>query len=168
MGRKAGKIALGLGLITGALTGFLFAPEEGKKVRKRIAEGDTKGLLHDLAKMGDDLMEVVVDIVKSPSVVEAVDKAKDKAAEVAKIKREELDDILKEANKKADNFKKAVEKYVKEQKALLDKQVGKVKKKVAKKPTKKRTTTKKKTSAKKKAPAKKAPSKRKTTRRKKK
>ena len=52
MGHKAGKIALGLGLITGLLPDFLFAPDEGKNIRKKIAKGDTKALLNDLMGMG--------------------------------------------------------------------------------------------------------------------
>lgn len=133
MSRKAGKIALGLGLLTGAITGLLFAPEEGKKVRQKIAKGDTQGLLKDLAHVGEELKVMVMDIAKNPSVMDAMDKAKDKAAEVANMKREELDSMLKKANKKADDFKKTVEKYVKEQKAMIDEKVKGKKKTATKK-----------------------------------
>ncbi|MEK7145737.1 MAG: YtxH domain-containing protein [Patescibacteria group bacterium] len=137
MSRKAGKIALGLGLLTGAITGLLFAPEEGKKVRQKIAKGDTQGLLKDLAHVGEELKVMVMDIAKNPSVVEAMDKAKDRAAEVANMKREELDAMLKKANKKADDFKKTVEKYVKEQKSMIDEKIGGKKKSATKKSMKK-------------------------------
>lgn len=141
MGRKAGKIALGLGLLTGAVAGLLFAPEEGKKIRKKIAAGDTTGLLDDIKMMGHEIKEMAIEIANHPPVLEAIDKAKDKAADVADMKREELDKLLANANKKAEKFKQAAAKYVKEQKALLDK---KMKKKGAKKTAKKRKTAAKK------------------------
>lgn len=150
MGHKAGKIALGFGLITGALTGLLFAPDEGKNLRQKIAKGDTKGLLKDLESMGEEMKDMAVDFVKSPTVQEALDNAKDKVSDVANIKREELDKMLHKANVKAEQFKKTVAKYVKEQKAMLDARVAK---KSAKKSAKKKTSAKKpaakKTSAKK-------------------
>lgn len=153
MGKKAGRIALGLGLLTGAISGILFAPEEGKKIRKKLTSGDTKGLVKDVAMMGEEIVAIVVKIAKNPSVVETLDKAKDKAAEVADLKREELDQILSKAGKKAEDFKNAVAKYVKEQKAELEKKVAKRKigaKKVAKPLSKKVTKKIKKTNSKKK------------------
>ncbi len=145
MGHKAGKIALGFGLITGALTGLLFAPDEGKNLRNKIAKGDTKGLLKDLESMGSEMKDMAVDFVKSPSVQEALDNAKDKVSDVANIKREELDKMLHKANVKAEQFKKTVAKYVKEQKAMLDARVAK---KSAKKSAKKKTSAKKPTAKK--------------------
>ena len=120
MGHKAGKIALGLGLITGALAGLLFAPDEGKNIRKKIAKGDTKALLNDLMGMGEEMKDMAVDFVKSPGVQELFETTKDKVADVANIKRAELDSMLRKANRKADQFKKTVSKYVREQKAALD------------------------------------------------
>lgn len=144
MGHKAGKIALGFGLITGALTGLLFAPDEGKNLRNKIAKGDTKGLLKDLESMGEEMKDMAVDFVKSPTVQEALDNAKDKVSDVANIKREELDKMLHKANMKAEQFKKTVAKYVKEQKALLDARVAKKhSKKAGKKSTSKKTSAKK-------------------------
>lgn len=125
MGHKAGKIALGLGLITGALTGLLFAPDEGKNIRKKIAKGDTKALLNDLMSMGEEMKNMVVDFASSPSVHDALEAAKDKAAEVANMKREELDSMLRKANRKAEQFKKTVARYVREQKEVLNKRYGK-------------------------------------------
>jgi hypothetical protein len=159
MGKKAGKIALGLGLLTGTVAGLLFAPEEGKKIRKKIAKGDTAGLLDDLHIMAGEIKDLAVEVANQPSVLEAVEKAKDKAADVADLKREELDELLKTANKKAEKFKKVAAKYVREQKALLDKKYKKkAKKKATKKKAAKKKTTKKKITKKavKKAPAKKA------------
>lgn len=124
MANKAGKIALGLGLLTGAISGILFAPEEGKKIRKKLSHGDTKGLVKDLAVMGEEIVDMIVNIAKNPSVVEAMDKAKDKAADVANIKRAELDELLHKATHKAEMFKDTVAKYVTEQKDLIEKKVG--------------------------------------------
>lgn len=138
MGNKAGKIALGLGLITGAITGLLFAPDEGKNIRKKIAKGDTKALLDDLMEMGEEMKDMVVDFAKSPGVHELFENTKDKAADIVNMKREELDAMLAKANKKADEFKNTVSKYVKEQKAMLDEKLaGKTAKKGAKKSVKK-------------------------------
>lgn len=124
MANKAGKIALGLGLITGALSGILFAPEEGKKIRKKLSQGDTKGLVKDMAVMGEEIVDMIVGIAKNPSVLDAMDKAKDKAADVAHIKRAELDELLHKATHKAEMFKDTVAKYVSEQKDLIEKKVG--------------------------------------------
>lgn len=145
MSRKAGKIALGLGLITGAVTGLLFAPEEGKKIRTKLQKGDAKGILDDLKMMGEEIRDLAVEVSHSPQVAEALDVAKDKAAEAANIKREELDAFLQNANKKAEEFKKKAAKYVKEQKAILEKKTKK------KSTSKKRSTASKKKTAPKKA-----------------
>jgi gas vesicle protein len=136
MSKKAGKVALGLGLLTGAITGMLFAPEEGKKIRSKIAKGDTKGLLDSLRGMGDDMRDVATDIINRPSVQELLEKAKDKAADVAQMERKNLDELMKKANQKAETFKKQVSQYVNEQKKALDAHMPKAKKaakKVAKK-----------------------------------
>lgn len=137
MSNKAGKIALGLGLLTGAISGILFAPEEGKKIRKKLSQGDTKGLVKDMAIMGEEIVDIIVGIAKNPSVVDALDKAKDKAADVANMKRAELDALLHKATHKAEMFKNAVTKYVHEQKEMLDA-------KMAKKHSPKKSTKKKK------------------------
>lgn len=136
MAKKAGKIALGLGLLTGAVTGLLFAPEEGKKIREKIAKGDGKGLLGDLKAMGQEIGDMVQEVASRPSVLEAIDNAKDKAASAANIQRKELDAMLKTAQIKAEKFRKGVEAYVKEQKALLDERYGQKKKVVKKKKVK--------------------------------
>lgn len=141
MGKKAGKIALGLGLLTGALAGLLFAPDEGKNIRKKIAKGDTEGLINDLEHMGQEMKDMVMDFVSTPSIQDLLDKAKDKAADVADMKREELDGLLTRANNKADEFKKTAASYVREQKAILEKHLSKK----AKKPAKKAKGTAKKT-----------------------
>lgn len=153
MGNKAGKIALGLGLLTGAVTGLLFAPEEGKKIRQKLAKGDTKGLLKDLEAVGGEIRDMVVDLSKKPSVQEALEKAKDKAADVASMKRTELDALLKKASTKADQFKKKLSDYVKEQKSVLEqhlemkapkKKAASKKKAAPKKPAAKKSTKKRK------------------------
>lgn len=147
MGHKAGKIALGIGLLMGAITGLLFAPDEGKNIRKKIAKGDTRGLLKDLENVGQEMKDMVLDFIDSPSVQETLEKAKDKAADVASIKREELDALLANANQKADDFKKKVAAFVKEQRKALDKHAP-VKKSTAKKSTKKKPNAKKSTTKK--------------------
>lgn len=149
MGKKAGKIALGLGLLTGAITGLLLAPEEGKNLRKKLVKGDTKGLFKDLELMGDEIKKMATDLSKKPSVQEALEKAKDKAADVASIKREELDALLVEATKKADSLKKKIGSFVKDQKAILDEKLNEKKPKTAKKSTKVTKVKAKKTKAKK-------------------
>lgn len=164
MGNKAGKIALGLGLLTGALTGLLFAPEDGKKVRQKIKDGDGKGLLKDLEHMGEEIKDLVVEISKKPSVKEALENAKDKAADVANMKRTELDSLLKKASTTADKFKHKISAYVKEQKGALEEHMNmKNGGKKASKPAAKKTASKKmapkKTAAKK--PAKKSTKKKK-------
>lgn len=146
MSKKAGKIALGLGLLTGAVSGLLFAPEEGKKIRKKLLAGDTKGLAKDLANVGEDIVDTITKIAKNPSVAETIKGAKEKAAELANMKSDELDQMLSKANKRADDFRKAVTKYVKEQKGALNERFGEKKKA-------------KKSAPKKKAAAKKAPKK---------
>lgn len=158
MGNKAGKIALGLGLLTGAITGLLFAPEEGKKIRQKLAKGDTKGLLKDLESVGGEIRDMVADLGKQPSVKEALEKAKDKAADVANMKREELDSLLKKASQKADQFKEKLSDYVKEQKIVLEEHFEKKAKPSKSKVSKKKAAPKK---AAKPAPKKAAPKKRK-------
>ncbi len=120
MGKKAGKIALGLGLLTGAITGLLFAPDEGKNIRNKIAKGDTKGLLDDLESVGEELRQMAQNIAKNPGVHKLMEKGKDAAADAVNLKRNELDTLLLEATKKAEAFKKKVADYVKEQKAILE------------------------------------------------
>ena len=133
MSKKAGKISLGLGLIAGAITGMLFAPEEGKKIRSKIAKGDAKGLLKSLQEMGEDMKDVATDLVNRPSVQELLENAKDKAADVAQMERKNLDELMKKAHQKAEAFKKNVSNYVAEQKKILDSKAPKMAKKVAKK-----------------------------------
>jgi gas vesicle protein len=145
MGHKAGKIALGLGLISGALAGLFFAPDEGKNIRQKIAKGDTKALLKDLEKMGMEMKDMAVDFVQSPGVQDMLETAKDKTADVANMKREELDNMLRKANRKAEEFKKTVSKYVKEQKEMLNDRFGKAEKKATKKAPAKKTSAKKST-----------------------
>ncbi len=164
MSKKAGKISLGLGLIAGALTGMLFAPEEGRKIRSKIAKGDAKGLLKSLQEMGEDMKDVATDLVNRPSVQELLENAKDKAADVAQMERKNLDELVKKAHQKAEAFKKHVSNYVAEQKKILDSQAPKMAKKMVKKAMKveKKIEKKiekvvKKAMPVKKAPAKKAP-----------
>lgn len=156
MGKQAGKIALGLGILTGAITGLLFAPDEGKNIRKKIAKGDAKGLLKDLENMGDEMKQMVVDLTRNPGVQDLIERGKDLAADAVNVKRAELDKMLHKANEKAETFKKTVAKYVKEQKAALDerltkqrggkrrKKKGSVKKSVGRKSPKRIKATKKK------------------------
>lgn len=154
MGKKAGKIALGLGLLTGAITGLLFAPDEGKNLRKKIAKGDAKGLLQDLEAMGNEMKDMVSDLASKPQVHEFLEKGKDMAADAVNMHRADLDAVLKKANAKADAFKKTVATFVKEQKAMLEEKMEKAPAKKAAKKSSKKAAPKKVVA--KKAPAKKA------------
>lgn len=153
MTKKPGRLALGLGLVSGALAGLLFAPESGKEIRKKISEGDTKGLLQDLTKMGDELGSMVTEFIERPHVQDVLDQAKDKAAEAADMQREELDAMLARVNKKTDDFKKVAKKYVDEQKKALA-STGKTKKSAS--TSKKKSTSKKASPVKKKSASKSA------------
>ncbi len=154
MGKKAGKIALGLGLLTGAITGLLFAPDEGKNLRKKIASGDTKGLLKDLENMGNEMKDMVSDLASKPQVHDFLEKGKNMAADAVNMHRADLDAMLRKANKKADAFKKTVATFVKEQKAMLEEKMDKAPAKKAVKKAAKKSAPK--TAVPKKAPAKKA------------
>jgi gas vesicle protein len=175
MAKKSGRIALLLGMITGAVTGLLLAPDEGKNIRKKIASGDTESLLKDLGTVGEEIKEMTHELMNRPQVQDWIDNAKDGVADVADMERKELDAFLSNMNDKAEEFKKKAEKFVKEQKKLIDKKTAKKKKASSKKkaaPKKKSTLKKKavakKTVAKKKpAPKKKVVAKKKSTAKKK-
>ena len=62
---KAGKVGLLLGVVTGALTGLLFAPEKGKELRKNIVKERQAGglghkaIAHNMAEMADEGFDLV-------------------------------------------------------------------------------------------------------------
>ncbi len=105
-------------------------------------QGDAKGLLSDLVNMGEEMSGMVSGLMKRPSVKELISKAKDKAADVANMQRSELDGMLKDAHKKADDFKKKIAQYVNEQKKMIEESLPPAKKK-AKAPVKKAVLKKK-------------------------
>ncbi|MFA6528707.1 MAG: YtxH domain-containing protein, partial [Candidatus Gracilibacteria bacterium] len=119
MSKKGGKIALALGLITGALTGILFAPEKGKELRgkimneKREGGSGAKAVGDNLKKMGSEIYDLMKEIAETEEVKGAVGKAKGAVAEMANVKKEKLDELLEKAHKKAKDMKKLVSEYVK-------------------------------------------------------
>ncbi len=153
MAKKGGKIALALGLVTGAVTGILFAPGKGKDLRKRITSerkiGGTgaKALGKDIKRMGEEIFDMMHEIAELDEVQGAWSKLKGETAKMTKMKKEDIDEIVAKAHKKAEDMKKLVNKYANHKKKTITKKVTKkakaAKKKVKKAETKARKTVKK-------------------------
>ncbi|MBU1018784.1 MAG: YtxH domain-containing protein [Patescibacteria group bacterium] len=149
MSKQGGKIALVLGMVTGAATGLLFAPSRGKDLRKKIAAERKKGgsgtraVGDDLKRMGEDIFGLMKEIAEMEEVQKAIDKTKGTAAEMVNMKKEDLDKLVKKAHTKAEDMKVLVTKFAKEKKTQLENEVKKKTKKAktkAKKVVKKATT----------------------------
>jgi len=158
--KKKGKIAMLAGLAAGTVAGLLFAPEEGKDLRKKIgAEVKSGGtglnaVKKDLGKMSGEVVGAVKEVVNSEEVQKLVRMSKGKAEETLDKKKKDIDAWLKNIKKKAKDMEKRAESYAKEQKALLD---GEVRSMLGLGAKKKSTPKKKKTSAKNKPTATKGP-----------
>ncbi|EKD63989.1 MAG: hypothetical protein ACD_51C00109G0004 [uncultured bacterium] len=134
MSKKGGKIALALGLITGALTGILFAPQKGKELRSKIMNerksggSGAKAVGDDVKQMGADIFDIMKKIAATEEVKGFMGQAKEKALEMANVKKEDLDELVKKAYEKADQMKKLVKDYAECKKSKIKKAVKKSKK----------------------------------------
>lgn len=130
---KGGKFSLLLGMATGAVTSLLFAPGKGKELRKRIVQERKSGgfghkaVVDDLTNMADEIGHLVGEVAKSDEAKKFWLKTNEAVSELTS-GGVELDEWVKEAHAKADQFKKTVTRYAEERKGTL---VGA--KKVAKK-----------------------------------
>jgi len=134
MSKKGGKIALALGLITGALTGILFAPQKGKELRGKIMNerksggSGAKAVGDDIKDMGAEIFDIMKKIAATQEVKGFVGKAKEKALEMANVKQEDLDELVEKAYEKADQMKKLVKEYAECKKPKIKKAIKKIKK----------------------------------------
>ena len=132
-----GKISLLLGVAAGAVTGMLFAPTKGKKLREKIAKERKSGgfghkaVAKDLSQMADDIADMAQDVAKSEEAKQFWQKTTDTVEELSK-GAVDLDEWVEEAHKKADLLKKAATKYAKEKKKYIE-EVEQVAKKGVKK-----------------------------------
>lgn len=129
MSSKGGKISLLFGVVTGALTGLLFAPQKGKELRKNISEERKAGGLghkaigQELAVMVDEVAHVVKGVAKSDEVKHFWDKTSDAVGEWSN-GTVELDQWAKEAHKKVAQLNKAITSYTQERRKYLTKVKG--------------------------------------------
>lgn len=113
---------MALGLITGAVTGILFAPEKGKMLRdkimneKRDGGSGVKAVGENLKKMGLEIYDLMKEIAETEEMKGAFGKAKGAIADMTNVKKEHLDELLVKAHKKAEDMKKLVSEYVKKKK----------------------------------------------------
>lgn len=130
---------MALGLVTGALTGILFAPEKGKSLRDKIMHekkdggSGAKAVGDNLKKMGSEIYDLMKEIAETEEVKGAFSKAKGAVADMTNVKKEKLDELLLKAHKKADEMKKMVTQYVAKKKTATIKKAKKIVKKNAKK-----------------------------------
>ncbi len=126
---KGGKFSLLLGMATGALTSLLFAPSKGKELRKRIVQERKSGgfghkaVVDDLTHMADDIGQLVGEVAKSDEARKFWLKTNEAVSEMTN-GSVDLEEWVKEAHSKADQFKKTVSRYAAERKHM----VGKAKK----------------------------------------
>lgn len=134
MSKKGGKIALALGLITGALTGILFAPQKGKELRSKIMSerksggSGAKAIGEDIKQMGTEIFDIMKKIAATEEVQGFAGQAKEKALKLANVKKEDIDELVKKAYEKADQMKKLVKDYAECKKSKIKKTVRKTKK----------------------------------------
>ena len=87
---KSGKVLLGVlaGLATGAVLGILFAPDKGKKTRRKLI-GGAKGIPEDLGKKIKDQANTL----------------RNKAAELEELAAEKISNISGNVKQKAEVLK---------------------------------------------------------------
>jgi len=131
MAKKGGKIALALGLVTGAVTGILFAPGKGQDLRKKIATerksggSGAKAVGNDLRKMGEEIVDLMKEVVETDEVQGIFTKLKGETAKLTNIKAADLDEWVKKAHTKAEKLKALASEYAKHKRSEIE---GKVKK----------------------------------------
>ena len=87
---KSGKLVLGIlaGLATGAVLGILFAPDKGRKTRRKLI-GGAKGLADDLTK----------------KIKDEVSALRSKATDLENLAVEKVSDITNTVKQKVDTLK---------------------------------------------------------------
>ena len=126
---KAGKVGLLLGVVTGAVTGLLFAPEKGKELRKNIAKERQAGglghkaIAHNMAEMADEVSDLVKEVAKSEEAKHFWEKTNETVSELTG-GGVELDEWVKNAHQKADKLKKTVSDYAQEKKKYMEQAKG--------------------------------------------
>lgn len=121
---KGGKFSLLLGMATGAVTSLLFAPGKGKELRKRIVQERKSGgfghkaVVDDLTNMADEIGHLVGEVAKSDEAKKFWLKTNEAVNELTS-GNVDLDEWVKEAHSKADQFKKTVSRYAAERKGAL-------------------------------------------------
>ncbi|MFA6435852.1 MAG: YtxH domain-containing protein, partial [Candidatus Gracilibacteria bacterium] len=141
---SSGKISLLLGVVTGAVTGLLFAPTRGKALRERIAKEREEGgfghkaIAEDLAKMADDVAKIAKQASQSEEAKHFFQKTNKAVGEWTQ-GGVDLEEWTKTAHKKIDLLKATINKYAEAKKGSLDTAKGHAKKAltVAKKAVKK-------------------------------
>jgi gas vesicle protein len=149
---KAGKISLLIGVITGAVTGLLFAPQRGKELRQNISKERQAGglgyraLAQDISKMGTELSAILSRVAQSEEAKRFWLKTQETVGELSG-GSVELDRWAQQAQQKITQLNRAVTQYAQERKkyitgvrSVASKAMGAVRK-TAKK-AKKRTVTK--------------------------
>lgn len=145
---KTGKIGLLLGVVTGAVTGLLFAPQRGKDLRKNIVkERQSGGLGHkaiadNMTSMADEIADLVKEVVKSEEAKHFWAKTNETVSDLTG-GSVELDEWVKNAHEKADNLKKTVSEYAREKKKSMKQATDKAKSRVTRGVKKAKSTAKK-------------------------
>src|SRR3989338_9558386 len=133
MSHKGGKISLLLGVLTGTLTGLLFAPTKGKQLRENIAKERKSGGVgykavgNELSHMADDISTIVKKVAHSEEAKAFWEKTNQKVHEISE-GSVNLDQWVKEAHQRADQFKKVVSKYAMERKKEIKGEMGQAQK----------------------------------------
>lgn len=121
---RPGRISLLIGMVTGAITGLLFAPSKGEELRKNIAKERQSGgmghvaIAHDIGKMANDLGNLLQKAAQSNEAKKFWLKT-NSAVEQWTGGTVELDEWTKQAHTKLAQLSQAVNKYAEQQRPLL-------------------------------------------------
>ena len=122
---RLGKISLLLGVVTGAVTGLLFAPTRGKSLRERITKERSEGglghkaIAEDLAKMADDVAKMAKETAQSEEAKRFFQKANKSVGEWTQ-GNVDLEEWTKTAHKKIDLLKGMINKYADAKRGSLE------------------------------------------------